>query len=894
MNHETSGWDPHCLRVLEFRQVLAQLSRHCQWQPGREVLEAIQPAGDIDELLERQAIVREAIRVAEDSIVFGLGGLPDIRDWVKMADRGQILEPAALLGVREVAMASRKLSTILVNLGPNFPILSDRARYLGTFVRIENEVLRCIHKDLKVKDEASPTLMRLRHDIRDAEHQIQRHLQDFLRDNEILKLLQEPIVTQWYGRYVLPVKSDSKSRFPGIVIDQSGSGATLFMEPLNVLPLSNNLRTAQLAEEREVETVLADLTGMVAAETEALLLACDEMAQLDALAAQAAYALKVDGHLPTVEEDGALRLVRARHPLLLAHGVKAVPISLELDLAKRTLVLTGPNTGGKTVALKTVGLLCLLGLCGLPVPASERTCIPFLTSIWADIGDDQSIAQNLSTFSAHLTQILRILPGANARSLVLLDELGAGTDPIEGAALGIALLETLHRQKALTVVTTHLSEIKVYANKASGFENAAVEFDADSLSPTFNVVMGIPGRSNALLIASRLGLPDKLLHRAREMLGGEQVAVEGLLDDLEREREVLRNLEDEAKRKQRRADSFADDYTKKLKELEVYRDQILRQAAQEAQEIVQQSRQRSHGLLRDFRTKIERLEMQKKEAVDRWQRQAEQLREQRSQLEAEEDGPAELDWEELERLTRPEAGSTKPAAETPEGKLVEVLPGWPSLQKLVGDWSNRDHSSETPARPSKEDEVDHLGRVAARTLEADFEQLQASVAAAMPELPLEEAVGPPEPAAALFEGCTIYSRRFGQEGTVLKLRGEKAEVKLGSVRVSLPVTDLELRDTPTTAPAEAVSMMTLGMRDVSSRVDLRGMNVDDAIYQLGKAIDQAVLAHLPKLDIIHGKGTGALRQGLQKYLKDHPAVAEQRLGEVYEGSYGVTVVTLKD
>jgi DNA mismatch repair protein MutS2 len=895
MNHDQNGWDPHCLRVLEFQQVLAQVSRHCQWQPGREVLQAIQPARDIDELHDRQAVVREAIRVAEDSIIFGLGGLPDIRDWVKMADRGQILEPSALIGVREVAVASRKLATILVNLGPTFPLLSDRARYLGSFVRIENEVLRCIHKDLKVKDDASPALLRLRHEVRDTEQQIQRHLQEFLRDNEILKLLQEPIVTQRHGRYVLPVKSDSKSRFPGIVIDQSGSGATLFMEPLNVLPLSNSLRAAQLGEAREVETVLADLTGMVAAETEALLLACDELAQLDALAAQAAYALKVEGHLPTVEEDGALRLVRARHPLLLAHGIKAVPISLELDISKRTLVLTGPNTGGKTVALKTVGLLCLLGLCGLPVPASARTCIPFLTSIWADIGDDQSIAQSLSTFSAHLTQILRILPNANSRSLVLLDELGAGTDPIEGAALGIALLETLHRQQALTVVTTHLSEIKVYANKASGFENAAVEFDAESLSPTFNVVMGIPGRSNALLIASRLGLPDKLLHRAREMVGGEQVAVSGLLDDLEREREVLRGKEEEALLKQRRADGTTEDYNRKIKELEVYRDQILRQAAVEAQEIVQQSRQRSHGLLRDFRTKLERLEQQKKEAVDRWQRQAEQLREQRMQMEESDDGPAELDWEELERLTRPELESPLGSAEKAEGSLAVALPSWPSVQKLIGDWSNRDHSSETPSSQSFEDEADHLGRVAARTLEADLEQLQASVARAMPALPTEEAVESHSSSSDLFDGCNIYSRRFGQEGTLLKLRGDKAEVKLGSVRVSLPISDLEMRDSPKLDTQEAsVSLMTLGMRDVSSRVDLRGMNVDDAIYQLNKAIDQAVLAHLPKLEVIHGKGTGVLRQGLQKYLKEHPAVADQRLGEVYEGSYGVTIVTLKD
>lgn len=728
--------EPRTLRVLEFIPVLEQVAKHCQWQPGREIVLGLTPYQDIDQLHDHQVLVNESIRAAQDSVGYGLGGLSDVRPEIKAASRGQTLEPLDLIRVREVACASRKLSEILRSLGPNFPLLSDRARYLGSFIRLENQVEGSIDKEGKVRDQASPTLAKLRADIRQSEQQIQNHLQDFLRDSEILKVLQEPIVTQRQGRYVLPVKSDSKSRFPGIVIDQSGSGATLFMEPLNVLPLSNRLRADQLAEEREIERILHQLSGQVASDSTALLLACDEMAQLDSLAAQAMYALKVEGHLPEIAENGALKLVRARHPLLVANsfagGIKPVPISLEFDPAKRILVLTGPNTGGKTVALKTVGLMCLMGLCGLPVPASSQTTLPFLTSIWADIGDDQSIAQSLSTFSAHLTQILRILPNAGPHSLVLLDELGAGTDPTEGAALGVGLLENLHRQRALTLVTTHLSEIKMYASKAEGFENAAVEFDADSLSPTYKVIMGIPGRSNALLIASRLGLPDSILRRARELLGGEQRAVEGLLDDLEREREILREQGRQVSAQQAQTSRMEEEYRDKLRELELYRERILAGAAQEAQELVSQARQRSHSLLRDFRTKIEKLENEKQQIVERCQLELDRLREQETSSSSSADRQEELSWEELERLTRPEVPTAKEPA---PGELGLQLGQWPTVQRLISDWSAREQVSETPDNPLQVDAVDQQGRVAARTLEADLEVLKSAFQKHAPELP---------------------------------------------------------------------------------------------------------------------------------------------------------------
>ncbi|MBN9414691.1 hypothetical protein ABS71_10100 [bacterium SCN 62-11] len=849
--------DEHSLRILELVPVLGQVAGLTHGPLAREIVEQLRPADTLEELKNRQAEVGEALLLLDLGFVPPLVGLEDKRPDIQLAGRGGILDPQRLLAIREVAIASRKLGRYLEERSPRAPRLSDRARWMPNFPRLESEISRCLSPDGRVLDAASTSLRNIRSDIRTVDAQLQRNLNALLRDPDIQKMVQEPIVTQRQGRQVIPVKSEHKGRFPGLVIDQSGSGATVFMEPLSVLPLSNQLRSLISAEEHEVEAVLRSLSGWVAQEETPLVAACEEVAIVDATFAQASYAKKVDGSIPAVSEGGRLKLVSARHPLLLAKGIQAVPISLDMGTDFTTVVVTGPNTGGKTVALKTVGMLAVMAMSGLPIPAEPDSQLPFLTEIWADIGDEQSISQSLSTFSAHLTQILRILPRAGQGSLVLLDELGAGTDPSEGAALGVALLEHLNAAGALTMVTTHLSDLKIYASKTAGFENAAVEFDAATLSPTYRVTVGVPGRSNALLIASGLGLPDPLVRRAREILGKEHVGVEVLLDDLENERQSLRQREAQLSRDLAKMELDRRVLLEQLDDLKRERQVRLDEAAAQAEEVLRQAREKSHGLLRDFRRQIAGLERQKEQALAEAQRYLADLRDH-----GEEAQPPrsfeELSDAELERLTRPDAEE--------EEEIREAV-------------------SEAPQAPERSDEIDSRARVVARTMEANLNAMAHQ---------LHEIRSEPVPSGPLPEvevGQRVYSRRYGQEGEVLQVRGNKAEVKLGMVRLSLSLEDLE----PLAGPATGgqVHLPDAQYGPLSARVDLRGMTVDEALFELGKSLDQAALTKSEKVEVIHGKGTGALRKGVTKFLNSHPLVEDHNLGEVYEGGWGVTVVKLK-
>lgn len=850
--------DEHSLRILELVPVLGLVAGLTHGPLARELVEQLRPADSLEELKNRQAEVGEALLLLDLGFVPPLVGLEDRRGDIQLAGRGGILDPQRLLAVREIAVASRKLGRYLEERSQRAPRLADRARWMPNFPRLESEIARCLSPDGRVLDAASATLRNIRADIRSVDAALQRNLNALLRDPDILKMVQEPIVTQRQGRQVIPVKSEHKGRFPGLVIDQSGSGATVFMEPLSVLPLSNQLRSLISAEEHEVEAVLRSLSGWVAQEETPLVAACEEVAIVDATFAQASYAKKVDGSLPAVHEGGALKLVSARHPLLLAKGIKAVPITLEMGKTFTTVVVTGPNTGGKTVALKTVGMLAAMAMSGLPIPAEPDSQLPFLSEIWADIGDEQSISQSLSTFSAHLTQILRILPRAGHGSLVLLDELGAGTDPSEGAALGVSLLEHLNAAGALTMVTTHLSDLKIYASKTAGFENAAVEFDAATLSPTYRVTVGVPGRSNALLIAAGLGLPDPLVRRAREILGKEHVGVEVLLDDLENERQSLRQREAQLSRDLAQMEQDRRTLSEQLAELKHERQLRLDEAAAQAEDVLRQAREKSHGLLRDFRQRIADLGRQKEQTLAEAQRYLADLRDHGEEAEPPRSFE-ELSEAELERLTRPE----------PQDEEEEI----------------REAVSEAPQAPERTDEIDSQARVVARTMEASLNEM----AHHLHEMRSEPAPSAPLPQVEV--GQRVYSRRYGQEGEVLQVRGSKAEVRLGMVRLSLNLEDLEVLSGPPSGGQIHLPDAPLG--PLSARVDLRGMTVDEAVFELGKALDQAALAKSEKVEVIHGKGTGALRKGVSRFLNNHPLVQEQNLGEVYEGGWGVTVVKLK-
>jgi DNA mismatch repair protein MutS2 len=853
--------DPHSLRVLEFPEVIELVAKRTHWPPGRELVEALRPAPSLAELRVRQADVAEAIRWLQEAPLLPLGGLDDVRDAIKLAGRGGGLDGVELLAIREVAVTSRRVGRALDERRPAFPRLARRADGLPTFPRLESEIGRCLSNDARVLDSASGRLRELRAEIRSLDGAIGRAVNTLLRDPDIQKMVQEPIVTQRMGRSVIPVKAEHRGKFPGLVIDQSSSGATVFMEPSIVLGLSNQLRTATMGEEKEVAAILQALSGWVSQDCERLQTVCVELADLDLVMAQADWGQRTDGNLPDVDVNLPLRLVAARHPLLLAHGITPIPIDMQLGAELRTLVVTGPNTGGKTVALKTAGLFTALAMCGLPIPAKVGSTLPFIDQVWADIGDEQSIEQSLSTFSSHLKQILRILPQARHGSLLLLDEVGAGTDPSEGAALGIALLEHFTRSGALSMVTTHLSDLKVYASKTEGVENAAVEFDASTLSPTYRVLMGIPGRSNALLIASRLGLPDALLRRSRELLGQDYQGVEGLLDELEAERTAVRALEGRLSEGEQRVANLRTTYENKLAVAEAEKQRLLQAAAQTADGLVNEARNRAHGLLRDYRERLAVLERQRQRSLDEARDYLAKLRDEdvvvteRLPLDAPYE---ELSLDDLEKLTRPEE----------EDSFDEV------------------RVFEAPAMPGLDDEVDTAVRIAARTVESELQQLELAPFRA-PELP------PRLPGPELAVGSPVYSRRFGKDGELLAIRGDKADVKFGAVRLSLPLDDLTPSTRPQESAPQSVSTPSSGRSSATGRVDLRGKNVDEAIYELDREIDQGALANLDKLEVIHGKGTGALRKGIQQHLKSHPLVVDQRLGEAFEGGWGVTVVQLR-
>lgn len=839
------------LRVLEWPQVLARILACCQWSGGQEVLAGYGPLPEVEDVLHRQALVREALVLEGEGKGRNMGGFTDPRPALEAAQKGRVLTTHQLLDVELLCGISKDVFTQFKGRDKDLPLLSDVVLTVVPHQRLEQKLRRSISRDGTVSEEASQKLRQLRYEIREAESKLHRSLQGLLRHPELSKTYQEPIVTQRDGRFVIPVKSEYKGRFPGLVIDQSASGATLFMEPYLAVSQGNDLRQKQLAEEREVHRILVELSNLVADHCSGLSRATEALARLDAIFGLARYALQIDGVLPEVSRDGDLVLNRAHHPLI---GEESVPIDVALSEGVRTLVITGPNTGGKTVALKITGLLTLMATSGFPIPAEEGSSFPLVTRVWADIGDEQSLSQSLSTFSAHLVHILEILEGADGRSLVLLDELGAGTDPSEGGALGLALLEELHGRGARTVVTTHLSQLKVQAKKVEGFENAAVEFNTKTLRPTYRVLMGIPGRSNALSIASQLGLPEDLLRKARSYLGGGYQGVEELLDDLETERDVARKLDFKLKKEREKARATRHKLQAERDALREAKEAEMDKARQESERIIEETKARTRRLLKNFQDGLSAVGRERKEAL----------------LEA---------------------------------------------RRLAREWAERMRGGDAPlerygSTPIREEDInfDDLGDLArgvARTAEVAIEETKAALPKKKKpkkkKKKLEQSVpgdgpefkkGPQQ----LEPGTKIYCPKLGQEGTVVAQKGQRVDVKLGSLKMTLGRTELEVyrhQPGPETPPKAPVQRPAAGVDTFELRLDLRGERVDMALFEIDKYIDRACLAQVEKVEVLHGKGTGALRQAIQGHLKKHRQVAGFRDGEHGEGGWGVTIVNVK-
>ncbi|MGE5549316.1 MAG: endonuclease MutS2 [Bacteroidota bacterium] len=583
------------LRVLEYDKILAMLAAEASCALGQRLAETLRPDVDPARVSEKLAETSEARRAWEEGRV-PLGGLHDVTSEIERARVGGVLAPEELLRVGSTLAGGRKLREFFAERRERYPGLWAVAARCGAYREIEDELARCLGPAGEVLDTASPELKRLRNLLRTLQNRIRDKLESVVRSSEQQRFLQDALVTLRNERYVIPVKQEYKGMFPGIVHDQSASGATVFIEPMAVVELNNQLRAAEAEEQEEVFRILSRLSGLVGDQAPSIIETLQALAALDLASAKGRLSLKMGGYAPEVNDEGVLELRGARHPLLSGN---VVPIDIALGREFDTLVITGPNTGGKTVALKTVGLLTLMAQSGLHIPVRIGSAIAVFSEVACDIGDEQSIEQSLSTFSSHLTHIVAILRQLQgAKTLVLLDELGAGTDPTEGAALAMAILEYLHARKARTVATTHYSELKVFAYQTPGVQNASVEFDVATLRPTYRLMVGLPGRSNAFAIASRLGLEPTVISRAESLVSREDRQVEELIGSIAEDAKAARDARRSAEELRVHGDRFKREYETELARLKQERAELIRSAKKEAREILNDTRRETENLLR--------------------------------------------------------------------------------------------------------------------------------------------------------------------------------------------------------------------------------------------------------------------------------------------------------
>jgi len=598
--------DEHTLRVLEFYKVRDIVAKLAASDPGREVIEGIVPETGFAAVERSLKEVSELRSYLDGRKSFPLGGIVDIRSALKKSGtEGAMLAPDELLGVMSVAKASRLLGQAVRKSGEGYALLKARATNLVVFETLEAELTRSIGDDGEMLDSASPELRRIRRSMTSVRDRIQKELEAIIHGPAYAKYVQEPVITMRGERYVLPLKPNFRMAIKGIVHDHSATRSTVFVEPEKTVELNNKLAGLKSDEQREIERILWNLTALVREDAEGLGYALEALAFMDSLNARAVYALETGGRMPVLKPGGKVELGGARHPLLIKSlGIEnTVPVDVSLGGEHNCIVITGPNTGGKTVTLKTVGLLTLMAQAGLLIPASPDSTVTVFGKVFSDIGDEQAVEQNLSTFSSHISNVVRVLDEADSETLVLLDELGAGTDPAEGSALGVAILEELNRRGARVIVTTHHGALKVFAANTPGVTNASVEFDPDSLMPTYRLLVGRPGRSNALHIAKRLGIPESVIDSASKMKDSEDVRVDGLIDRLEKEARAARRDREKA--------------AKELYEARLERNRLeeeLKKAENERKDAGRKAKEKATGVLSSLRFKLRELEGLSKKA----------------------------------------------------------------------------------------------------------------------------------------------------------------------------------------------------------------------------------------------------------------------------------------
>ncbi len=778
------------LRVLEFDKVKKQLLFHVASSLGKDKVERLQPSTNFEEVVDLQAQTDEARTVLRLYGEVPLGGITDVRMQIKRAQIGSTLGASELLDISGTMYATGQIKKFIDMLRSKEDLmlvyLIQYANELVALPHIDQEIRRCIDESGMILDSASMKLRSIRQQLRSTEGRIRDKLDSMVRSQSAQKMLSDAIVTMRNDRYVIPVKQEYRNSYGGIVHDQSSSGATLFIEPQAIVILNNQLQEARLQEEQEIERILIELSASIAEHAEELLHNISLLAEFDFMFAKAKYAHSIRGTKPLMNDKGYVRLIRARHPLIDAKQV--VPNDMEIGDDFTTIVITGPNTGGKTVMLKTIGLFTLMAQAGLQIPALDDSQMAVFQAIYADIGDEQSIEQNLSTFSSHMTNIVSILKTIDDNSLVLFDELGAGTDPQEGAALAISILDEVHYCGARVIATTHYPELKAYGYNRIGVMNASVEFDVDTLSPTYKLLLGVPGRSNAFEISKRLGLRDHIINRARNQVSSDTNKVENMIASLEQSQKRAEDEQKEAEQLRKEAEQLHAEIQEKLLLLNEQQDKLLEEAKRKSIRMINESQKEAEEIIHSLR------EMQK-------------------------------------------------ATELKEHEIIS-------------------------ARKRLEDVKPKLSTKKRARQKANREALQ---------------VG---------DEITIIS--LGQKGQLMKkLSNSEWQVQIGMMKTTVSESNIEFSKRPKEVETRIITMIKGKEHHASLELDLRGERFESAMGRVDKYIDDALLAGYPRISIIHGKGTGALRIGVQDMLKKHRAVKNFRYGEEGEGGFGVTVVEFK-
>lgn len=789
------------LQILEYNKITAQLAEYASSPLGKSLCQSLLPSSNLEEIIQSQTETTDALTRVRQKGSVSFSGIRSISDSLKRLEIGSSLSIPELLSVSSQLTAAARVKAYGRHEDSELPddSLEEMFKALEPLTPLNTEIKRCILSEDEVSDDASPGLRHVRRQMRGIRDRIHTQLNSILNSNRTY--LQDAVITMRDGRYCLPVKAEHKNQVAGMVHDQSSTGSTLFIEPMAIIKLNNELRELEIQEKKEIEAVLADLSNQTAPYTGELLANQTILAQLDFIFAKAALSRHYKGSEPRFNNRGFIHIKDGRHPLL--DPQKVVPITIRLGDEFDLLIVTGPNTGGKTVSLKTVGLFTLMGQAGLHIPAFDGSELAVFHEVFADIGDEQSIEQSLSTFSAHMTNIVHILEEADPNSLCLFDELGAGTDPTEGAALAIAILSFLHNMKCRTMATTHYSELKVFALSTPGVENACCEFNVETLRPTYRLLIGIPGKSNAFAISKKLGLPDYIIEEAKTHIESGDEDFEDLLAHLEESRLTIEKEQAEIASYKNEIAQLKARLTQKEERLEERREKLIRNASEEAQRILQ-------------------------EAKD----------------------TADLTIKNINKLAS-QSGVNNKALEAERARL-------------------RDKLKDTDQR------------------------------LAMKQKGPKQTISPKK--LKIGDGVKVLTMNL--KGTVSTLPNAKGDlyVQMGILRSLVNIKDLELlNEQDISGPTLETKRANTGSgkikmsksASISPEVNLIGMTVDEAIPVLDKYLDDAYLAHLPQVRVVHGRGTGALKAGVHKHLKRLKYVKDFRLGEFGEGDTGVTIVTFK-